>query len=238
MTPEIMDDPDVPRDDLDASLRFIRGVNRWLGGRRAVIGPFKRWSRRWPTGGTVTLLDVATGSADIPIAAHTWARSAGHSLRTTAVDNHATTLDLARDQVNRAGLADEITLESADATDLVERYGPMSFDYVHAGMFLHHLKELQVLTVLRQMERVARRGVIWNDLARSRVALLGARIITTGAREIIRHDAVVSVTKGFTRREAKDIAQRVGLDYCRYRLMPIAQRFVVAGEKPGAWGAA
>lgn len=230
-----MDDPDVPRDDLDASLRFIRGVNRWLGGRRALVGPLRRWAKAWPRDRDVTVLDVATGSADLPIAARAWARSAGLRLKCTGVDNHATTLDLAREQVEQAGAADDIQLELVDAKRLVDHFGALSFDYVHAGMFLHHLGELEVLTVLRQMERVARRGVIWNDLSRSRLAVLGAKIITAGRREIIRHDAVVSVHKGFTRAEAIDAAKRVGLDYCRYTAMPIAQRFVVAGEKPGAW---
>ncbi|MEL7473055.1 MAG: methyltransferase domain-containing protein [Planctomycetota bacterium] len=234
MIPELMDDPDVGRGDLDASLRFIRGVNRWLGGQRALIGCLRAWSRRWPSGSTVSLLDVATGSADLPIAAAEWARASGVQLAITGVDNHATTLELAQEQVDRANDT-SIELERLNAGEITDRFGPNSFDYVHAGMFLHHLTELEAMTVLRKMDRVARRGVIWNDLSRSRLALLGAHVITAGQREIIRHDATVSVRKGFTRREALNMARRVGIDYARYRAMPLSQRFVVAGEKPEAW---
>lgn len=235
MIPELMDDPDVPRGELDRSLRFIRAVNRWLGGRAALLGPLNAWSRRWRGGETVTLLDVATGSADLPLAAAAWATHRGHDLRITAIDNHATTLELAREHVNASAHGDAIELVELRAEAMVERFGPASFDYVHAGMFLHHLSEIEILTVLRQMDRLARRGVIWNDLARTRLALLGAHAITTGQPRIVRHDATVSVRKGFTRSEALDLAHRVDMTYARYRFMPLSQRFVLAGEKPEAY---
>ncbi|RMH25948.1 MAG: methyltransferase domain-containing protein [Planctomycetota bacterium] len=235
LTPERMDDPDATRADLDASLRFIRVVNRRLGGSRALIRHLAAWSRRWPRDRPVTLLDVGTGSADIPLAAVRWARRRGFDLRVTAVDLHATTLALAREHVR-----DEpaITLEQADARRLTDRYADDSFDYAHAGMFLHHLPEIEVLTVLRMMDRVARAGIVWNDLVRSPLARLGVRVLTLGRPEIVRHDARVSVDAGFTAAEARDLARRLGLGHCRVRAGLWTQRFTLAGERPGAWASA
>lgn len=236
-TPELMDAPGVRRDELDSALRFIRFVNRRLGGSRALIACLSRWSTSWPTDRPVTLLDVATGSADIPIAARAWALSRGYDMRITAIDAHETTLELAREHLSRqpAPIREGVTLELRDALRLTDHYAPGSFDYAHAGMFLHHLDDLEVLTALRIMDRLASRGVVWNDLARSPFARVGVRALTLGAPPIVRHDARVSVEAGFTRAEALDIARRVGLAYCTHRLMFFAQRFVVSGERQGAW---
>lgn len=237
-TPERMDEPGVARDDLDAALGFIRFVNRRLGGARALLSCLRRWSAGWPKGEPITLLDIATGSADIPVAARAWALSRGHDLRITAIDSHDTTLELARRHLDAqpAEIREGIVLEKHDALRLTDRFAPGSFDYTHAGMFLHHLDDLDAMTALRIMDRLARRGVVWNDLVRSPFARLGVRVLTIGAPSIVRHDARVSVEAGFTRDEAMEMARRVGLASPRCRVMFFSQRFVVSAERPGAWG--
>lgn len=236
--PELMDDPAIPRAELDEALGFIRTVNRRLGGAAALLEHLKRWSRKWPKAGQgpVTLLDIATGSADIPIAAVRWAKSAGFDLRVTGIDIHDTTLDLAREHLARyPDEAKNIVIEKADALRLMDRFSPQSFDYVHAGMFLHHLPDLEVMTVLRIMDRLARTGIIWNDLVRSHTALAGIRVLTLTAPPIVKHDAIASVKAGFSRAEVQDMARRLELNYAKYHQNFFAQRFTLAGERPGAW---
>lgn len=236
-TPELMDAPEARREDLDGALRFIRAINRRLGGAKGLISCLERWSRNWPKDRPVTLIDVGTGSADIPVAARVWALERGFDLRVLGVDSHATTLQLAEEHVagQRVEVREGIRLLRADALKLSETIGPGEYDYAHAGMFLHHLSDIEVMTMLAIMDRVAKRGICWNDLSRSPFARLGVRVLTLGANQMVKHDARVSVEAGFTKREATDLAKRVGLDYCAYRSMFFAQRFVVSGEKPGAW---
>lgn len=232
LTPERMDDPAIPRDELAASLQFVRAINRNFGGARAAIVPLARWSRRWPRDRPISVLDVATGSADIPLAMRRWAERRGFDVRITAIDAHETTLALAREHI---GSAAGIELLRADALQLFDSFQPQSFDYVHAGMFLHHLPDIEVLTALRIMDRLARAGIIWNDLIRSRIGAMAIRLMTTGRPEGVRHDARVSVEAGFTPREVRDIAQRLDLGYARVRWNLFTHRFTLAGEKPGAW---
>ncbi|MCC6679240.1 MAG: methyltransferase domain-containing protein [Phycisphaerales bacterium] len=225
-TPELMDDPGVDPAQLARSLAYIRAVNRRLGGRSALLGHLERWSKSWT--GPVTLLDVATGSADLPVAACDWARRAGHELRVTGVDLHAGTRAEARRWT--AG-EPAITLVRGDALKLEEQFGPGSFDYVHAGLFLHHLDEADIERVMRGMWRVARRGVIWNDLVRSRAGLVVIHLLTIGRPRIIRHDARVSVRAGFTRGEAMELVERAGWPGAEYRWSVVAHRFTVTAEK-------
>jgi len=229
---EIMDGPEVSPDEMREALAFIRAVNRRLGGAAALIRHLEAWSRSWPKGRPITLLDIGTGSADIPVAVRRWGEAHGHDIRITATDVHPVTLALAREHV---GKTPGIEVTELDALAMRETLKPWSFDYVHAGMFLHHLKEIQILTVLAGMERVATRGVVWNDLVRSRLNLACITLMTLSTPEIIRHDARASVRAGFTRREVVDYAQRTDLTYCRYRASLFTGRFTLAGERPGAW---
>lgn len=240
LTPELIDDPEVADDELRESLAFIRAVNRRLGGSEAVVSRLRQWSARWPRGEPIHLIDVGTGSADIPLACVRWAREAGHDLRVTAVDVHPKTLAAARDHIAEAPDASEaaerIELVQADARRLMDLYEPRQFHYAHAGMFLHHLPEIEVLTVLRIMHRLASAGIIWNDLLRSPMVYAVTHLMTARMPEMVRHDARVSIQAAFNKRDAKDIARRVGLDYCDIKVHRLQGRIVVAGEKPDAWG--
>jgi 2-polyprenyl-3-methyl-5-hydroxy-6-metoxy-1,4-benzoquinol methylase len=232
-----MDDPAASRDDLDVALGYLRHVNRRFAGTLALLHYLDRWRRSWPTDRPINMLDIATGSADIPIAAVNWARGRGIDLRVTAVDLHPTTIDLAREHVRRslpAGEAGRITVLQADALRLTDQFPIESFDCVHAGLFLHHLPEIQALTVLRIMDRLIRPGggLVWNDLVRSRLSRTLVNLLLIGRPRIVRHDAAVSIEAGFTRREAMDFARRLDLTYLRYRRF-LFYRFTLAGRKPG-----
>lgn len=244
-----MDDPAVPESTLREALAYLRTVNTRLGGWAALRRHLAAWSRRWPKDRPVTLLDVGTGSADIPILARRWARSRGFDLRVTAIDAHHTTISLAtehvRDALDAAGEPADPALDSApvrvmlaDARALHSHFRARSFDYVHAGLFLHHLPDIEVLTVLAGMERTTRAGIIWNDLVRSAFISAMATPFLLRTPPIVRHDARVSFEAGFTRAEALDFARRADITYARFRRTWLLYRFTLAGERPGAWSPA
>lgn len=241
-----MDDPSVPRDDLDLSLRYIRAVNRRLGGVSSLLNHLDSWSGQWPKTRPITLLDIATGSADLPVAAVLWGRANNVDIRVTAIDIHPTTLELAAQHIrsqdtrhpaqgSQPALANAITLRQHSALRLMDHFTPESFDYVHAGLFLHHLPEIEILTVLRIMDRLSRAGLIWNDLVRSRIGYATINLMTLGLPRIIRHDATVSVRAGFTRHEALDLATRTGIVRPQYRWNLFTHRFTITATKRGAW---
>jgi len=214
ITPEHMDRPDVSREQQIEALRFIRMVNAKLGGTSATLGHVRRWAQHWPADHTIRIIDIATGSADIPLAIANWAAQHDRRVHITAVDVHPLTLQLAREHI---GERSDIDLVQADATALLDEYDPGAFDYAHAAMFLHHLPDIEVMTVLRIMDRLATRGVIWNDLVRGPIERLFVRVMTAGTPEHVTHDARVSVDAGFTRAEALELARRVGLEAPRWR---------------------
>ena len=204
-----MDEPGQDAGELARSLADLRGVNRWLGGTRIVLRHLSRLvagdaHRTW------RILDVGTGSADIPLAIARWARSRGIAVEVVATDLHPTTLQVARARI--AGQAN-LRAEEADAMDL--RYPDASFDIVLCSTALHHFNQRdQVLRVLREMDRVARVGGIVNDLRRSRPALVGANLLAATVwrtHPVTRHDGPLSVRRSFTPAELRELAAAVGL---------------------------
>ena len=109
-------------------------------------------------------------------------------------------------------------------------FKPGSFDYAHTGMFLHHLSDIEVMTALRIMDRLATQAVIWNDQLRGVVGRIGARLLTLGAPNMVKHDKIVSVAKGFTKQEAIALARRADLNNPTYQSC-LWQRFTLISEK-------
>jgi SAM-dependent methyltransferase len=225
-----MDRDEVPRRELERSADFLRWINRRFGGVRSVLFHFNRWSRRWPAGRRVDVLDVAAGAADVPVALVRWGLRRGFDVRVAAVDRHPTMLEIAAEAIaaEPADVRDRIRLVGADVARLP--FPPNAFDVAVASLFLHHLDDLRALGALKAMDDLAREAMIWSDLHRDPLSLAGARLMTLGAAPIIRHDAVVSVRAGFTRREALDFRDRLELFHLRFDRF-LFHRFTLAGTR-------
>lgn len=226
--PEWMDSPDVDPAMLESGLRFIRRVNNWLGYTRATLSVFDRFSRSWRPGETIRVIDLATGSADVPMALADWARRRRFSLEIVGVDLHERTCAIARRRT--LGYPGVRIIRADVLNDLPFDRG--SFDYAMSSMFLHHLDDDQIAGVLRLMDRVARRGVLIADLLRRRRAYRWIRLLTLASNPMLRHDACVSVAQAFSEAEVVDLARRAELPYLNYT-EHFGHRFVLAGEKTG-----
>jgi ubiquinone/menaquinone biosynthesis C-methylase UbiE len=222
---EFMDRPDIEPQFIQKSLRFIRTVNRMLGYTRATISHLDAFSRSWTPGEMITILDVATGSADIPLAISRWARRKNFDVQIVGLDRHALTAGQAYE---RSRGDSKISIIRGDALGLPFDSG--SFDYAITNMFIHHLDEADVVQVMREMDRVARRGIIVADLIRDRRAYAWVSFFTLLANRRLRHDARVSVAQAFSESEMLHLRDQAKVGYTRYS-RHFAHRFVLSGQK-------
>lgn len=203
---ERMDSPEVDRQDLHQALDHVAQVNRWLGGRRALLRHLP-WAL---AGGGSRVLDVGTGSADLPLAVAGWADRNRHPLQVTAVDLHAATLAVARERTTHRP---EIHTARADGLTLPFRDG--AFDVVLLSMTLHHMDGPDLTGILTEVRRVARGGrVLVGELERSVPNYLGARVMAATLwrrNPVTRHDGPISVLRAFTPDELVDLAGAAGL---------------------------
>lgn len=226
-THEQMDAPDADPELLRKSLRYLRRINRLLGYTRSTLGHLEKFSRSWRRDQTIRILDVATGSGDVPREILRWADRRGWRVETVGVDRHAATAATAA----AAGHDKRLAVVRADALRLPFADG--AFDYVLCSLFLHHLSDADAEAALAEMVRVARRGIIAADLLRSRRAYAWITLFTLAANPMARHDARASVAQAFSRGQVLAMRQRAGAMFARYH-RHFGHRFTLAGEKSGA----
>jgi SAM-dependent methyltransferase len=193
--PERMDDPMVSIAEMKAALRDVDRVNRYLGGWR---GSARLLARAAGRSRRISLLDVGAGSGGTARFLSAWARRHRLSLRTTLVDLHPSVCRIA--QSNDPG-PNAHAIVRADALRLPFHDG--AFDIAHASLMLHHFRREDIAHILGEMRRVARRAVLINDLERRPAALHAIRMLVSAfsRSDIVKHDAPLSVRRGFRIRE-------------------------------------
>lgn len=223
---EWMDSPVLSPQALKQAFQEIQWVNQNLNGTQVflqalakLIGPVPQCQ--------YSVLDLGTGSADIPLALVQWGEKRGIGFEVVAVDNNATALAVGKEVVYAYP---EITLVEADAMQLA--YPPNRFDFVTCSMFLHHLPTPQAVALLQAMARIARIGFIVNDLERHPLAYWGIRLLgkLTKKSPVFQHDAPLSVLRGFTVQDFKHLEDLSGLPGLQvHRRFPF--RIVATWEK-------
>jgi hypothetical protein len=168
--PEWLDQGRGAPADVAANLAEMWRLNRYLGGLSALTRHL--YPRLRQHSGPATLLDLGTGSADVPRALAAWAAAHRRPLTITAVDWAARNLAVARARV--AGQA-SVHLLQADAAHLP--LGPHSVDYVVTTLFLHHFAPAAAVAVLRAAFGVTRRTLLVSDLVRGRLPLLAFGLV-------------------------------------------------------------
>jgi SAM-dependent methyltransferase len=214
LVPEIMDRRGNEPGLLRADLRVLEDINRFLGGYRIPLHYLRRFSSHFSSGKPLTILDLATGAADVPCAIAAWARAQPLKVEITAVDGNPEILGIARE--NTADWP-EIRVEQQDLLAL--RYTAASFDVVLCSLALHHFSEPDAVAILRRIHDIARGGWIINDLRRNRIAIGLSKLMahTIITNPIARFDAPASCERAFTIAEGRAMAGRAGMNHFTIR---------------------
>jgi ubiquinone/menaquinone biosynthesis C-methylase UbiE len=192
---------------LAEDLRNLRVINRYLGCHRNVLRGVARLVRAERLQ-NFTLLDVGTGSADIPGAIVRWAERNGVGARVVALEREAVSVDEAAEQTRGSSA---ISLLRGDA--MAPPFGAACFDFVLASQLLHHFPDDQIIALLRGWARLARRAIIVNDLVRHRLAYHGIRWLTKTFTHnpMTRTDGPLSVARSCTIAEWRALFCRAGV---------------------------
>lgn len=204
---EMMDLRGQPRELLIGNLGDLRLINRYVGCYRSVLVALARLVREQNLR-RFTLLDVGTGSGDIPAAIVRWTRRHNIAARISGLEREAIAVEQAVDQTKSLP---EITVVQGDALAPPFRAG--SFDFILASQLLHHFADDQIVELLRVWSRLARRAIIVSDLVRHPLAYHGIRLLTRGftRNEMTRVDAPLSVRRACTTDEWRELIRRADI---------------------------
>jgi SAM-dependent methyltransferase len=190
---EYLDDPTINAQVAERSMGDVARSNALFGGAHAVLAELDDLLRDASAQSRVTLLDVGTGLGDIPARVRAAAARRGVTMFTVGLD--------ASETLTLAAHSSALPVMRADARRLP--IADRAFDVVLCSQLLHHFRADEGVTLLRELNRVARRRVVISDIRRSWLAVAGIWIASWPLRfhPVSRHDGVISVLRGFTRDE-------------------------------------
>ena len=215
-------------DDLPAllgNLRDFRRINRWLGGASLSEPAIDAVAAHRQE---LTVLDVGTGGADIPVDLLERAGRRGRHWSVVAIDSRAEVLAAAVQARPAIATVPGLELHVGDGRSLP--YPDRSFDVAHASLVLHHLAPDAAIQLLGEMGRVARLGVVVNDLERGRLGWIGAWLmghLLTDSR-FTRYDAPLSVARSYRASEMTRLLRSAGLNPVRIVRGAFRQRYAIA----------
>jgi SAM-dependent methyltransferase len=231
---EMMDLPGNPRDLLVEDLRNLRIINRYLGGYRGVMKGLKQLVRKDGIG-RFSLLDVGTGSADIPRVIVRWARNQRIEARIVALEPDPVTAHVAATltqqetnllfipllQRRKEGDFRRCGISVVRGDGMAPPFRAASFDFVLASQMLHHFSEEEIVALLRTWSRLARKAILVSDLVRDPLAYYGIRVITHlfTRNQMTRFDGPLSVRRALTLHEWRELFREAAVG--PFRVVPI-----------------
>lgn len=198
---ELLDGPDADAQLAQSSYALMRFANASGGGRRVVLDFLDAELARRPDEKTLRILDLGAGCCDIPLAIVTWARRNHCRVEITCLDHNRQALKLASQRIRDLS-GGPITLQRADLLT----YEPAeAFDYALASMVFHHFTADQIRALVRRLGGFVRNALLVNDLRRCALNYLACYATVRPFASQVRHDALLSIRRGFTIRDLSEI---------------------------------
>ena len=204
---EHIDTGNYTPEEYESCISELQLVNRWMGDahslRSTLFPEIETAALR-----SFSILDVGAGSGELLRVAADWARQTNRHLNAVGLELNERSAESINEESRRF---DEISSVRGNALELP--FADNSFDYVICSLFTHHFVDEQVVTILREMSRVARRRIFVIDLNRHPIAYL---LYTTLGKlvlhnRLLRHDGALSILRSFKAGELLELGQRAGL---------------------------
>jgi ubiquinone/menaquinone biosynthesis C-methylase UbiE len=223
---EHIDTGDYTAEEYEGCIVEMQRVNRWLGDATALKNSLLAQIATRNLS-SFSLLDVGAGSGELLKIIASWAKRGGRKAQLVGLELNARSVGVIAE---RQTIFPVISAVRGSAFELP--FTDDQFDYAFCSLFTHHFNDADIVIILRELGRVAQRGIFVIDLYRHPVAYL---FYTTIGRlflhnRLIREDGALSILRSFTPNELRALAQRAGLtDVAVNRHFPY--RLVLSGQK-------
>jgi ubiquinone/menaquinone biosynthesis C-methylase UbiE len=225
---EHLDKGDYTPEEYEGCMVELRRINRWLGDasalRRSLLREIERAGLK-----SFSVLDVGAGSGELLRVIARWARETERQVLLVGLELNARSAVAILEESREF---DSLNSVRGDALRLP--FADDSFDYAVCSLFTHHFKDEQVVVILNELARVARRRIFVIDLHRHWLAYF---LFTTVGHlflhnRLIREDGALSILRSFRPRELKELAARAYLANINVERR-FTFRLVLCGSKNG-----
>jgi len=195
----MMDRPQPVSAELERDLSNLQQLNKYFGSYRLVLSFVRRWIK---PGAHISIVDLATGSGDIPRLIADHARRIGARAEIDALDQQRATVEIAR---KLSAHYPEISYLEAN---ILEWDPGKAYDIVLCSLALHHFRDEDAVRVLQRCRELSRRFVLVADLRRGLFLTVGVYLLTALVfREpMTRYDGRLSAARAFSFAELRELA--------------------------------
>jgi hypothetical protein len=225
---EFLDRPNADPCLVEQSYQFMKVVNR-IGGGIRVVRRFLAQELSQSARDTITVLDLGAADCDLPLAILQWANRRGYKVRFTCLDHDPKAVELARRAVARqvgwglphqtvsGGASPTLPTVQAVQADIFTYQPPEAFDYAVGSMFFHHFTDDEIDRLIMHLRGFVRRALLINDLHRCLLNYVTCLLLALPIDPAIRHDALLSIRRGF---KPHELARRLA----RHDPTPVVRR--------------
>jgi len=207
--PELMDNFDSDRDLLRETLVQFKMINHYLSGMvpclKSGLLPYLRQN----PGQKTTILDIGCGGCDIPIWLARYCLKKSLPVTIIGIDHDPRVVAYAQEACREYA---NIVIKCSSLDNFFST--SQKYDFVYANHFLHHLSPMEVAPAIYGIYQKSRAGFFINDIKRSLISYIGYKIITcfTFHHSFTSYDGLLSIRKGFTKSELKNIIYHLGIN--------------------------
>ena len=191
---ELLDQENIPFQDILLNMRELNTINTLLGGHAITVNGFKALlgNRK-----KVSICEIGCGGGDNLIAIRNYCKKYNIEVKLIGIDIKQACIDVAKDNV----------LLKNNTLFICSDYSIVQFeekpDIIFSSLFCHHFNENQLVDQLQWMQKHTLLGFFINDLQRHWLAHILIKILTQlfSASYLVKNDAPLSVLRGFLKSE-------------------------------------
>jgi ubiquinone/menaquinone biosynthesis C-methylase UbiE len=192
--PELLDQPNVPFDDIQQNMKELNVINTYLGGHKITLTGLKKLIG---DSKEITICEIGCGGADNLVAIRNWCKRKKIMAKFIGIDINPDCTQIAAGKFSTT----EAIFYSADYQSV--RFEKQRPDIIFSSLFCHHFSDEQLILMLQWMRAQAKQGFFINDLHRSRLAYYSIKMLTRifSKSYLVKNDAPLSVLRGFHKSE-------------------------------------
>jgi 2-polyprenyl-3-methyl-5-hydroxy-6-metoxy-1,4-benzoquinol methylase len=204
---ELLDNDDIPFEDIKQNMKELDFINTWLGGHAITIAGIKKIVSSAGKVSHISICEIGCGGGDNLRAIHRWAIRNNITVALTGIDKKKECIDFARQQIPDKTY--QWICSSYETVDM----SAINADIIFSSLFCHHFSEDQLVYMLQWMKQHSARGFFINDLHRHILAFYSIKVLSRlfSKSYLVKNDAPLSVKRGLIRKEWRKIMQRAGV---------------------------
>lgn len=205
---ESMDDFSMDNDGLVTALNDIARINQLLGGNSVTLDGVQHLIKDLPKDQTITIMDFGCGSGDMLRMLSKFGAENNLKFQLIGIDANEATIRHAEkcstDFENITYLAEDMFLYD---------FSKYNIDIALITLTLHHFKDDEIRKIMRVILNLVRKGIVVNDLQRSKLAyrLFQMIIFIFRLEKMTANDGLISILRGFKKEDLQNYSRDLGL---------------------------